>query len=261
MQNNKSSRLLRLSIAALLFALLLVPTAVLAQSDFSLNINKIIGYGVGNQIAGTFNISVVGPEDQISSVNFMIDGQSMGEVAQAPFRVRFETSKYSTGPHAFTAAVTLKNGTIVEVGPSNYVIPTAEQQRSGVTKILFPILGIVVVALLISTGVQFLTSRRKGGSAEPGTARNYGMLGGAICPKCHHPTPRHPYGLNMITGKLDRCENCGKWSIMRAAPIDVLRAAEQAERDELKSAAAVPEKSEEEKLREMLDRSKYTDQS
>ncbi|MHB1481866.1 MAG: hypothetical protein ACYCXH_06045, partial [Bellilinea sp.] len=58
--------------------------------------------------------------------------------------------------------------------------------------------------------------------------------------------------------KLDRCENCGKWSIMRAYPIDVLRAAEAAEFKVEQGEGLVPEKTEEKKLREMLDDSRYT---
>jgi hypothetical protein len=256
----KSTQLLRLITAIIVLALLFIPTAVLAQSDIKLNIDKIIGYGMGNKIAGTFNIAVIGPADQISSVNFMIDGQSMGQIDQAPFKMTFDTKNYSTGSHEFSAEVTLKDGSTIIVGPSQYIIPTADEQRSSTLNLVLPILGIAVVAILVTTVIPMLTSRGKVGSVEPGTARKYGMAGGAICPKCGRPTPRHTFGLNLFFGKLDRCENCGKWSLLRAVPIEVLRAAEKAELDEVKaSAEAIPEKSEEDKLREMLDRSKYTD--
>ena len=65
-------------------------------------------------------------------------------------------------------------------------------------------------------------------------------------------------GINLVVGKLDRCENCGKWSIMRGYPLDVLRAAEAAERAAEQSTSPVSEKSEEDKLRDMLDDSRYT---
>lgn len=258
MQNKSSVRPLRLAIAALLFVCLVIPSVVLAQTDFSLNIDKIIGYGIGNQIAGTFNIGVIGAEDQIASVDFKIDGQSMGVVSQAPFRLRFETKTYPYGDHEFSASVTLKDGQVVEVGPSLYVIPTPDEQRSGVTKLLFPILGIVVVALLVVNVIPMLIGKRKVGEVEPGTARTYGIAGGAICPKCGRPTPRHAFGLNMVVGKLDRCENCGRWSILRAAPIEALRAAEQAELEQEKGSLGTV-KSEEDKLKELLDKSRYTE--
>ncbi len=257
-QNHKSIQSLRLIIATLVIALLLAPTVVQAQTDLRLNIDKIIGYGMGNQIAGTFNIAVIGREEQISAVNFLIDGESIGEVTQAPYKMTFDTKNYSKGEHQFSAEVTFKDGSTVTVGPSLYIIPTADEQRSGITNILVPVLAIIVAAVLFINVIPMLTNRRKTGSIAPGAARNYGLAGGAICPKCKRPTPRHVWGLNMVAGKLDRCENCGKWSIMRAAPIDVLRAAEQTELEQEKS-APVAEKSEEEKLKELLDKSKYTE--
>ncbi len=259
MQNHKPIQLLRLIIATLVIALLFFPTVVQAQTDLRLNIDKIIGYGMGNQIAGTFNIAVIGSEEQISAVNFLIDGESMGEVTQAPYKMTFDTKNYSKGEHQFAAEVTFKDGSTVTVGPSLYIIPTADEQRSGMMRIIVPVLGIILAAVLFINVIPMLTNRRKTGSIAPGAARNYGLAGGAICPKCKRPTPRHMWGLNMVAGKLDRCENCGRWSIMRAAPIDVLRAAEQAELEQEKASAVAPEKSEEEKLRELLDKSKYTE--
>ena len=127
-------------------------------------------------------------------------------------------------------------------------------------KIIFPLLGVVLLMVVLGTGSQMLAARRRGPSPEAGFQRDYGFAGGSICPKCKRPTPRHMWGINMVVGKLDRCENCGKWSIMRAQPIEVLRAAERAElASEKADAAAVPAQSEEERLRELLDRSRYTD--
>ena len=61
-----------------------------------------------------------------------------------------------------------------------------------------------------------------------------------------------------MIGKLSRCDNCGKWSILRRVPIDILRAAEIAEVKADQAGAASIEKTEEEKLRDMLDNSRYT---
>jgi Zn ribbon nucleic-acid-binding protein len=215
--------------------------------------------GAGSQIRGDFSIRVTGPEEQIASVTFLIDGQPMGEVAQTPFRLRFKTTSYPAGIHELSARVTLKDGQQLSLGPTRFEFVTSEQQGQGMQKILIPLLGIVLAAMLIGFGAQYLTMRGKPGSVEPGTPRNYGIAGGAICPRCKRPTPRHMWGLNLVAGRLHRCENCGRWSIMRAAPIDVLRAAERAELEAEKQAAPVPEKSEEEKLKELLDKSKYVE--
>ena len=95
-----------------------------------------------------------------------------------------------------------------------------------------------------------------------GAARNYGYAGGSICPRCHRPTPRHVWGLNVGLGKLDYCENCGKWSVMRRMPIEFLRGAEEAEKVSAAPASSQPlyEQTEQEKLREMVDKSKYDNQ-
>jgi len=242
------------------FLMLLLPATVLAQeSDFRLSVSKEFGYANGSQIRGTFSIKVVGPEEQITSVAFMIYGQPMGEVAQPPFQLKFNTQGYSTGIHELSAAVSLIDGQQLSLGPTRFDFVTAEQESRDMQRIIIPILAIVLAATVIGFGSQYLTMRGKVGNVAPGTQRNYGVLGGAICPKCKRPTPRHVWGMNMVIGKLDRCENCGKWSILRAAPIDVLRAAEQAELEFEKPAVVVTEKSEEEKLRELLDKSKYTD--
>ncbi|MEN6410121.1 MAG: hypothetical protein ABFD44_10485, partial [Anaerolineaceae bacterium] len=59
--------------------------------------------------------------------------------------------------------------------------------------------------------------------------------------------------------KFDRCENCGKWGVMKIVSLEKLREAEAAERRDAQAAPQVAEPSEEEKLRRELDESKYTD--
>ncbi|HAD07188.1 MAG TPA: hypothetical protein DCE76_08530, partial [Anaerolineaceae bacterium] len=67
----------------------------------------------------------------------------------------------------------------------------------------------------------------------------------------------HIWGINLVVGKWDRCENCGKFSLMRRQPLEVLRAAEAAERQSEQANLPASAKSEEEKLKELLDQSKY----
>jgi hypothetical protein len=260
MTNKATPSNLRLLRAVLLLVMILLPISVLAQeSDFRLSVSRDFGYGAGSQIRGDFSIRVNGPEEQIASVVFLIDGQPMGEATQAPFRWKFNTTSYPAGIHELSARVILKDGQQLTLGPTRFEFVTAEQQGQGMQRILIPLLAIVFAAMLIGFGAQYLTMRGKPGTVVPGTPRSYGIAGGAICPKCRRPTPRHMWGLNMVLGKLDRCENCGRWSILRAAPIEVLRAAEQAELEAEKQGAPAPDKSEEEKLRELLDKSKYTE--
>ena len=62
---------------------------------------------------------------------------------------------------------------------------------------------------------------------------------------------------NMVTGKLVRCANCGKWFVGRRATAEALRAAEEIEWAQAHGKPQVSEMTEEEKLRKELDDSKY----
>src|SRR2546422_242225 len=90
-----------------------------------------------------------------------------------------------------------------------------------------------------------------------GAARRYGILGGAICPKCGRPFSRHWWAPNAVSGKLDRCPHCGRWSVVRALPLDQLRAAEAAELQAAQPTHPASEPSAEEKLRRQLDESRF----
>jgi hypothetical protein len=56
-------------------------------------------------------------------------------------------------------------------------------------------------------------------------------------------------------GKLERCPYCNKWSIVPAASLAALKAAEAAELESAKP--EVPELSPEEKLRRQIEESRY----
>jgi len=231
----------------------------LAQYGYSINVKKEFGFANGSQIRGDFSISLLGAESNIASVTFLIDGQELAIVSQAPFKTTFKTQSYPNGGHQLNAVITFMDGTTQTVEARRFMFLSAEEERGAMSEILVPLLVVVVGLMVFGIGAQFLAGRGKpAGGPEPGTARSYGIAGGSICPRCKRPTPRHVFGLNMVVGKLDRCENCGKWSIMRAYPIDVLRAAEAAEIKAEQTKGLATEKSEEEKLREMLDDSRYT---
>ena len=105
-------------------------------------------------------------------------------------------------------------------------------------------------------------SVKKQAAVQPGTERDYGMMGGAICPKCHRPIRLGLMPLKLGFGtKVIRCEFCGKWSIVRRASLSELRAAEAAELADARSGSLTPVKSEEERLKEQIDESRFTDRS
>jgi hypothetical protein len=127
-------------------------------------------------------------------------------------------------------------------------------------KIALPILGVSFAAMLLPILLPIITRRGKKAHLPAGSPRAYGLLGGAICPKCGRPYGVHIWGINLLVGKLDRCPYCGRWSIVQRASMEALKAAEAAELE------AVAENSDnafappaEEKLQKDLEDSRYTD--
>jgi hypothetical protein len=197
------------------------------ESEYGIRLRRDFGYGAGSNVRGTFSVSLGGDESQVAAVEFLIDGEVMAKVESAPFRFQFHTDDYGFGVHQLSARVFLHDGR-VEITPTtglNFVTP--DDERSGMVTIFGGLFGAIVIGLLIFWLVQKLVLKRKPGSShQPDGAKNYGLLGAAICPKCGRPFPRHIWGVNLLAGKLDRCEHCGKWSMTTRATLEELKAAE-----------------------------------
>ena len=119
--------------------------------------------------------------------------------------------------------------------------------------------GIILLVLLFRAGQIFL-SRKKTINLPLGAARDYGIAGGAICPKCHRPFSLSLVDIKIGFGsKLTRCPYCGKWSVLHRLSIEELRAAEAAELADAQPSQPVHEKSEADKLKEMAEESRFTD--
>jgi hypothetical protein len=256
----KAGKLFSNSIVVVFILLVLICSPVLAQTPetplYRLNINRDFGYGLGADIKGLFTLRIVGPED-LESVSYFIDGELMAELDESPFTYQFNTNQYPFGAHDLTAVVTNVGGETLTTPARlmNFVSP--EEQTAGTQKILIPIILLVVGIMLVTGLMQSATMRKRNpNGVEPGTQRNFGYAGGSICKHCGRPTPRHIWGFNIAIGKFDRCENCGKWSVMQAAPYEILRAAEIAEKSE-SDKPTFNEKTDEEKLRELIDKSKF----
>jgi hypothetical protein len=225
-------------------------------SQLQLSVRRNFGYGGGDQIQGSFSMLASGPAD-LKQVTFKIDDQVVGTVTAAPFQVDFSTDSYALGWHTLTAAGTTASGQSLVSDPRRFEFVSAAAGWQSVGRILVPILGVLGLALVAGLSIAVMDIRRSRAAPTPlGAERHYGLLGGAVCPKCGRPFARHWWGLNAGLGKLDRCPHCGKWSIVRAQPLEQLRAAEAAELKDAQG-APVPELSPEEKLRRQLDDSRY----
>jgi hypothetical protein len=257
---------LRLIIPLLLLALAVsVPAAALAQgtATLELSVRRNVGYSGVGEIQGSFRMEAVATPDDVIRVTFFIDNTIVGIDPEAPFRVDFNTEDYPLGPHTLLAEGDRANGSFVTSEARQFTFVSEAASWDAAKRILVPIFSIVVGAIVLAAGLA--TAQVMLGKRHPvplGKERKYGLLGGAICPKCGRPFSRHWWALNAGLSKFDRCDHCGKWSLVRALPLAQLRAAEAAE---LKSAGegagSVPELSPEERLRRQLEDSRYTDQS
>jgi hypothetical protein len=234
------------------------PSSPTVTAGYRLNVNRLFGYSSGNQIKGSFRLSVIGVSN-ILFVDYMIDGQVMATVNTAPFQLNFQTGTYSFGMHTLSASVMTIDGRNVEVPERQFDFASTQQEQQSVVGVIVPLGAAILLAVALGLGLQFLFTRNKRREfVLLGTARNYGLRGGAICPKCHRPTVLHPFAPHFgFRTKYDICENCGKWSVMTVLPVSELRKAEAEEAKSAESNQVVP-RTEEEKLRELLNDSKYT---
>ncbi len=227
-------------------------------NDYAVHLRRDFGYGGGVNIRGKFTISLVGQEDQVGSVTFLIDNEPMIAIHEAPFKYQFHTDDYGFGFHFLSAEVTRKDGR-VKVTPSlqyNFVSP--EEERGQIVNILLIVGGVILLAFVIFALVQglFFKDRAKRGK-QVIAGQTYGLLGGTICPKCGSPFSRHFWGLKLVVGRLDRCDFCGKWVMTTRATQEALHEAEQAklaEQDGTEASIPITE------TKDQLDQTKYIDQ-
>lgn len=254
-------KIIRIALFLAVFAGLLAIFPVRAQtSELTISLSRNFGYSSGaGDIQGAFTIRASGPDD-LAKVVFYIDDKTLGEVDKAPFALQFNTDDYALGRHELQASGTTTGGAQVksQVVTANFV--SAEEGMQAAGRIAIPILVIVFGAILVSALAPML-SGRKTVDLPAGTQRSY-PLGGTICPKCGRPFGMHIYGLNLLGSKFDRCPYCGKWSLVSRAPLEKLRAAEQAELANAVTdgSGQVQGLTEEEKLKKELEESRFRDE-
>jgi DNA-directed RNA polymerase subunit RPC12/RpoP len=223
------------------------------ESDIRLSLRKDWGFSLGGQIQGLFTLSAAGTQD-ITSVSFELDGKELAVVTRPPFALQFSTDKYPSGRHTFSAVGRTSDGRVFKSNIINVEFVSAEAGWQTTQRIMIPLLAIVGLVIILATAGQLVLGSGQR-HLEPGTPRNYGIRGGAICPKCGRPFVLSFFSLNLVTRKFERCPYCGKWSLVRPASREALAAAEAAEVEA--SRPAVPEPSPEEKLRRQIEESRY----
>lgn len=228
------------------------------DSEFQIRVRKDFGYNMGSSIQGCFTISLVGDEEAIDSVNFYIDDVLVMHLETEPYKYQFQTDEFDSGMHRIYAEIVLNDGSKQMTSYAQYTFLSRNEANRQMKMVLLVIGGVIVGSLLVVVLIQSLVIKKSGKSPhQPGMPRNYGLMGGTICKKCGRPFPRHIWGINLVVGRLDRCDNCGKWSMTVRATPKALRMAEEAEYEE---AAMDEEKFEGEKeKKDLLDETRYFD--
>ncbi len=237
----------------ILFAAAILPFSAFAQEDgdgLTLRLTRDWGYGgFSGQIEGTFSMRVTGPEN-LERVEYYMDEELVAEITEEPFNFQFHTGNFDPGVHTMYAVGYTSDGGKLR---SNEVVRdflSADQASKSTNDFVVPLLIGVGVATLLGVLAPVLMSRKK--KHRPG---EYGMAGGAVCPRCTFPYSRSVLSPNMLVGKLERCPHCGKWAVVpRATPAE-LKAAESRLAQE--SSGTIEAVSEEEKLRRMIDDSRF----
>jgi hypothetical protein len=229
------------------------------QADYRLNVHRNFGFSSGSQIRGSFNLDIT-PLVNIKSVTYLIDGTEISKVSTSPFTLTIQTSTFANGMHELSAVIETSTGGVVKTAVRRYEFVSAEQESSSVAGLIFPLLAGVFGLLVVGMGFQFLVLRNRPLSNLPlGSPRSYGFSGGGVCPQCHRAISLHWWAPNLgFRTKFDHCNFCGKWSIIKLLSRSELAAAEAAELQQVQPAQNVQAKTEEERLKEMIERSRYT---
>ena len=229
----------------------LAGVAAAQDSELTLYVRRNFGYGGGSQIQGNFRCEIEGPAG-ITSVTYYVDDQVLATTTEAPFTVNFETDSYPHGVHELKATALTADGRTLTSNTRTFEFVAAEVGWQVAGQMGGTILLVAGAAMVVVLGLQtWLVSRdRKAGG------KGYGLLGAAVCQKCGKPFGMHIWGLNALGGKYDRCDHCGKWSIVRRASPAALAAAEAADAPAASVPAAEVAK---ERERRQLDDTRYSD--
>jgi DNA-directed RNA polymerase subunit RPC12/RpoP len=251
------SRILTLLVGVSLLALRVFAQGT--EPQLVLSNSRLFGYGGSGEIQGSFRLRVSGPED-LSRVVFEIDGQSMGEVTQPPWQLQYITDNFPSGEHTLTATGYTATGQELYSNEIRTRFLSSQQAGQATTRVVVVLLGGILGLMVLSALLSSVLFRRRTRASLPGTPRNYGLAGGAICSRCGRPFARHVLSPHLLGGKLERCPYCGKWGFVRAASPAELAAAEAAESGRSAGTEQPATQSGTEQLRRDVEDSRFEDQ-
>jgi hypothetical protein len=219
------------------------------EPSLRINIDRQVGFSLGGRIQGTFQISANGPPE-LSRVQFLIDGQLLGEDLSAPYEIRLQTSNYSAGGHTLSAVGILDDGQTLES-------ETLRRDFVSGNWVFFVLIVLILTIVAVRIIPAILSSRQ---SSEYSGGQEYGYLGGAICQRCHRPFRLHYWSPRLLVGRLQRCPYCGKWQLARRASRDLLAEAERINKESAVEVSQTAKKTDDEdRLSRLLEDSRFED--
>lgn len=236
----------------LILALAALPaSAQESEETLQLKMRRDFGFSLGGRIQGRFTLTVTGP-DGLEQVEFLIDDQVIGVDREPPYRLSLSTGDYELGVHRISARGSTADGRQLRAAELTFQFIGADEGWRASMGIVVPIIvGTIALMLVAALGMVFL-GRRKG----PPRIGEYGVAGGAVCPRCGLPYSRHFLSPNIVIGKLDRCPYCRKWAIVRRATgEDLERAEARLVAEEARGGFEL--ESEEDELRRMIEDSRF----
>lgn len=229
------------------------------DNTYTVHVRRDFGYGMGSDIQGTFTIRLLGDEEKVDRATFYIDDAVLYRTEEEPFSYQFKTEQFESGIHRLYAEVLLDDGQTIRTSAVQYNFLGQKEANRQIRNVLIWIGGAILGSMAIVAIIQsLLFNKYEKRSHQPGTPRNYGILGGTICRKCGRPFSRHIWGMNLVVGRLDRCENCGKWVMTTRTTPKALSLAEEAEMEDLEQDETGMEIQENEG--DLLDDTKYFDE-
>jgi len=234
--------------------LLAAPFGAAAQNpeeNLVLGLSRTFGYGgFDGKIQGAFKLKIKSDHDELDRVDFLIDDKVVNSTTKSPFEYSFNTADYPEGLHTFTATGYRSDGSEIYANEFTRTFLSSENANSELRDMVVPlIVGVGILTLLGTLGTVFFARRKKF------TLGKYGVAGGAVCPRCRFPYARSVLAPNLLVGKLQVCPHCGKWAVVPAAAASELKNAEARLASEGSATVDVP--SEEERLKKLLDDSRF----
>lgn len=249
------------TLVAFLSLLLIIPPALAQDAGLTVSLRRTWGYSDGTgKIRGLFEVEVTGPSNLVEVI-ILLDDQPMATLSAPPFKHAFQTEDHTNGTHTLRATGRTADGLTTASPVRQLTFVSAEEEAEAVRTILVPLFSIAAIVIVLSALVPLaLTFRGQRSNLPLGAPRQYGWLGGTVCPKCDRPFSIHWWSPRFVIVRFDRCDHCGQWSLVRRQSPEVLRAAEQREVEtSQRSASAVAELSPEAKLKQQLDDSRFSD--